>query len=440
MPYHVRGRVLWGPGLLILGASAFGSAGACGGSNGGGALGAGGDAGDVVTCKLEKDCPDGLHCDRVAGQCVECLETDDCSSDESCVAGVCRAGCQSDKDCRALNQLCGDDDVCVDCLTDSHCEDGETCSDDGVCQSSSGEGGSGTGGSNTGGTDTGGKNTGGTETGGTEAGGSGGGGQGGTTEGGSAGRGGMAGQGGSGGLPGCVNEPINPCATMPHFTGTQTLDGSDADFCDVPPFTLSLATTPYYRGTQPPLNLTTGATVRAAWSAAAFHIFVRVVDATPYPSPSSSLLNIWNGDNIEFFASPNSPSGSFNYLRSADYGAFQVIAAMPGTAYFPSGQAAFASTGAATAVPALQIHLATTANGYTVEAQIPWTEAAPIANTAMGFDMGISDDVDGVYNASSEYRNYYGLLYNAASSGGVCTLHYEPYCNSLNWCKPIAAP
>jgi hypothetical protein len=419
--------------MLIVAASGVGSAGACS-SHGAAPLGAGGDSGsEPVTCEIQRDCPDGLLCDRDAGQCVQCLTSDDCSSDEACAAGMCRMGCQSDKDCRDLDQLCGDNDVCVDCLTDAHCESGETCSDAGVCQSETGEGGagSGTGGSNNGGSETGGSNNGGTEAGG----GMGGGGQGGMS---GQGGGGMAGQGG---LPGCVNELIDPCAALPHFTGTQTVDGDESDFCQVPPFTLALASTPYYRGTKPPAGVTTSATVRVGWSATALHIFVRAIDTTPHPNATSSLLNIWNGDNIEFFASPRAPTGMFNYARSYDFGAFQVIAAGPGTAYFPNGQAAFTSTGAASSVPTQQAVLGQTANGYTVEAQIPWTDAAPSAGIAMGFDFGMSDDVDGTYDVvTSEYRNYYGLLFNAGLVGGYCTQHYEPYCDSRNWCTPIAAP
>jgi hypothetical protein len=352
-----------------------------------------------------------------------CESDDDCSDETVCRSGACVTACRSDKDCRATDQLCGDDDVCVDCLTDSHCDDGQTCSASGECRGPSSSGGA-PNGSGEGGepnvTPEGGNNTGGT-----------------LNEAGMPG----VGEAGTGNLPdNCPLEPIDPCAGLPHYTATQTVDGDDSDFCDVPPFTLTLASTPYYRIPKPPIGSTTSATARVAWSATALHVFIRVIDTTPYPNGKSSLLYVWDGDNVEFFASPKTPTGTFSYARSYDYGAFQVIAAPPGGAYFPSGQAAFASTGYATAVPSNQVNVALTANGYTLEAQIPWTEAAPIAGTAMGFDMGLSDDVNGLNADLSTYRDHYGLLYNSSLAVGACTQHYEPYCDSRNWCTPMALP
>ena len=427
MPYSVRGCVLVGFGSMVL---ASGAAGACS-SHGGALPGAGGDSGAEISCQLQKDCPDDLLCDSTLGVCVQCLDEGDCESGQSCLAGVCRMGCQSDKDCRDLDQLCGDADLCVDCVSDRHCQAGETCSEAGVCLSDSGEGGASSGGS-------GGSNGG---SAGTPP--VGGGGAGMLPTAGAPGEAGMPGVGeaGAGNIPSdCVTTPIDPCASLPHYTGTQTVDGDDADFCSVPPFTLAMNSAVYYRGTQPPVSSTTSATARVAWSAAALHVFVKVTDGTPYPN-SSTLTYIWNGDNIEFFASPQTPLGQFNATRSYEGGAFQVIAAAPGGLFPSTGQAAFTSTGVAYAVPAAQFKSTLVAGGYTIEAQIPWTQVAPTAGSPMGFDFGLSDDIDGAYSGvTGDYRDYYALLYNAALVGGYCSAHYEPYCDSRNWCTPIAAP
>lgn len=398
----MRGRVFWGISLAVLGAS---FAGACSGNSNGlatleGGASSGGSAADE--CQRDADCTDGSVCHE----------------------GACVSACRSDKDCRATNQLCGDDDVCVDCLTDSHCDSGETCNDSGQCRGPSSSSGGAPNGSGDGGAPhvvEGGNANGGTLN--------------------EAGTPGMTGEAGTPNSPDeCPLEPIDPCVGLPHFTASQTVDGDDSDFCSVPPFTLALASTAYYRLPKPPVGSVTRATARVAWSAAALHVFIRVIDTTPNPNGRSSLLYIWDGDNVEFFASPKAPTGTFNYARSYDYGAFQVIAAPPGGSYFPSGQAAFTSTGYATAVPGSQVNLASTANGYTVEAQIPWTDAAPIAGTAMGFDLGLSDDVDGLNATLTDYRDYYGLFYNAGLAVGGCSQYYEPYCDSRNWCTPTALP
>lgn len=396
MAYSVRGRFWVGITCALLGGTI---AGACGSPSAGNLRGAGGDGNGTGG--------EGTFADQLE--------------------------CRSDKDCRATDQLCGDANVCVDCIVDAHCGDGEMCTETGHCKRiglNSTDGGApsegGTkngGGTNTGGTNSGGTNAGGTSTGGTSIG------EAGTTQ---------TGEGGAPNNVDCVTAPIDPCAGIPHFVGIQTVDGDSSDFCGIAPFSIEMATSPYYRSPKPPLASTTRAVFRVAWSATALHVFISVADATPHPNQSGSLLNVWNGDNIEFYASPKAPTGLFNATRTYDYGAFQVIAAAPGVAV-PGGQAAYTSTGAAYAVPGTQYKVSTTAQGYSVEAQIPWTDAAPTAGAKMGFDAGLSDDVDGFTNINSEYRDYYALLFNASYHGN-CTTYYEPYCDSHNWCAPTALP
>jgi hypothetical protein len=424
MAYRLPGRVVTGAALLLVGSL---GAPACG-SSGGAALGAGGEggaSGEPIDCERNADCPGALLCDRTAKLCVECLKDLDCSADSACLAGTCRSSCVSDKDCRATGQLCGDAGVCVDCITNLHCEKGEVCSDTGSCDSASSANGGTSSSGGAGASDAGAPGAG-------------------TTTGGTLNQGdaGMPSntEAGSGNIGAdCIMEPIDPCVGLPHFTATQTVDGDPSDFCDIPPFTLDMAIPPFYRLPKPPLSATTKATFRVGWSATALHVFVDVVDSAVFPNVSGSLANIWNGDNVEFYASPKTPAGLFNATRSYESGAFEVIAAPPGL-QVPAGQAAYTSTGYAYAVPALQYKSSTTATGYTFEAQIFWTDAAPVAGTKMGFDAGLSDDIDGIYNAKVEYRDYYALLYNASYPGAGCSQYYEPYCDSRNWCVPTALP
>jgi hypothetical protein len=390
MAYLVRGRVWVGLSCALLGGTC---AGACGSSGGGALPGTGGAGGDESGNQQQLEC-------------------------------------RSDRDCRATDQLCGDDNVCVDCIVDSHCGSGEMCTAAGTCKKiglNSSEGGAPTdGGTKSGGTNSGGTN-GGTDSGGTDSGGSM-----------NANAGSGEGEGGAAMNANCVTEPIDPCLGLPHFTGTQVVDGDSSDFCGVAPFAIEMATSPFYRPPQAPPASGTRATFRVAWSAAALHVFIRVEDSSVHPNQSGSLANVWNGDNIEFYASPKAPAGLFNASRTYEMGAFQVIAAPPGVS-LPAGYAAFTSTGVAYAVPSLEYKVTTSAGGYSVEAQIPWTDAAPAAGMKMGFDAGLSDDVDGLLNVNSEYRDYYALLYNA-SYHGYCTMYYEPYCDSRNWCTPVALP
>lgn len=398
MAYSVRGRVWVGLTCALMGGTC---AGACGSSSSGSLPGAGGAGGD-----------DGSEP---------------------------QVECRSDKDCRKTDQLCGDDNVCVDCIVDSHCGAGEVCTAAGSCKKvgindNSSEGGAPSDGGtkNKGGTNSAGTNNGGTSSGGSN--------NGGTSSAGTSNDGGSV-DPGEGGAPtngNCVSEPIDPCVGLPHFKGTQTVDGDSSDFCGIAPFALEMAASPFYRAPQAPLGSGTRATFRVAWSAAALHVFIQVQDSSVHPNQSGSLLNVWNGDNIEFYASPKPPAGLFNATRTYEQGAFQVIAAPPGLT-LPAGHAAFTSTGAAYAVPALEYTVTTSAVGYNVEAQIPWTDATPTAGAKMGFDAGLSDDVDGLSNINSEYRDYYALLFNA-SYHGYCTTYYEPYCDSRNWCTPVALP
>ena len=430
MAYSVRGRVLAGATLALLGSVV---AGGCGSSGSGAGLGAGGGSGTpstaAIDCARNTDCPGALLCDRTLKVCVDCLKDIDCADGAACLGGTCHAACQSDKDCRTTDQLCNDAGVCVDCITDAHCLRGELCNSAGVCEKPASNDGGAPGAAGT-------KNTGGTSVGSA--------GDASSVGGALDGEAGMPGSdGGSPSIGGdCVMAPIDPCVGLPHFNGTQTVDGDPSDFCDIAPFELALAGAPYYRAPAAPLTSTTKASFRVGWSATALHVFIDVTDNSVHPNISSSLINIWNGDNIEFYASPKVPAGLFNYARSYESGAFEVIAAPPGPLP-PAGEAAFVSTGYASLLLPAQYKMTLTAKGYNFEAEIPWTTAAPTAGMPMGFDAGLSDDIDGLYNSASatlEYRDYYALLYNANYLGNCSSLHTEPYCDSRNWCTPTALP
>src|SRR3954466_15254174 len=98
MAYSVRGRVLAGAAVLLLGSAA---AGACSSGSSGtlGAAGEGGEGGGIagkLDCERNSDCPGALLCHRTAHLCVECLKDTDCSDGESCTAaGACKKSTSS---------------------------------------------------------------------------------------------------------------------------------------------------------------------------------------------------------------------------------------------------------------------------------------------------------------------------------------------------------
>src|SRR6185369_17439737 len=89
------------------------------------------------SCLSAADCvgkAGGPLCDLATGECVECLEDENCPEGSTCVDRLCDDGkCKSDDDCDALTPLCRDDGACVQCKSGVDCFDGEVCSA-GACQ------------------------------------------------------------------------------------------------------------------------------------------------------------------------------------------------------------------------------------------------------------------------------------------------------------------
>jgi hypothetical protein len=127
-------------------ASAGGAAGAGSSMSTGGAA-AGGPA--VIRCRSDKDCTSlGLLCDPVGLSCVVCVKPGDCSSGETCRAGLCNAKvpCTNSRDCvsASAGRLICDSSIgdCVQCVTALDCAVGQTCTGN-VCSGAGGSGGAG---------------------------------------------------------------------------------------------------------------------------------------------------------------------------------------------------------------------------------------------------------------------------------------------------------
>lgn len=121
------------------------SSGGAGSNNASGGAAAG--APSVIRCRSDKDCTAlGLLCDPVGLSCVVCVKPTDCSSGETCRAGLCDAKvpCTNSRDCLSApaGRLICDASIgdCVQCVTPLDCVDGQTCIGS-VCSRSGGTGG-----------------------------------------------------------------------------------------------------------------------------------------------------------------------------------------------------------------------------------------------------------------------------------------------------------
>lgn len=97
------------------------------------------DRGQCVACSVEDNsgCEGAttICSDQGGGvsHCVQCELDEDCD-DGSCLGGECVAGCGQDTDCSGTRDLCGQDDLCVECRSEADCKDDmPLCSPSGLC-------------------------------------------------------------------------------------------------------------------------------------------------------------------------------------------------------------------------------------------------------------------------------------------------------------------
>lgn len=96
-------------------------------------------AGSCVALEAAQTCENSLGCstDEVCvksngeelGVCQECGGDADCTDGGTCVAGSCRASCESDKQCTSSGLLCDDaTGSCTECVTTADCDGANVCS------------------------------------------------------------------------------------------------------------------------------------------------------------------------------------------------------------------------------------------------------------------------------------------------------------------------
>jgi hypothetical protein len=397
------------------------------------------------TCTSSGDCGAKL-CNTDSKICVDCLSDSDCVADtQRCVQSTCRTACASDKQCTPQGMLCDTaTSTCVqckaqtDCPASSYCEGG-TCKSD-ICDSTqSACAGNGVAACN----DTGSGWATATNCGS----------QGCSAAGGVASCGGASVDGGAlpddsgapppdGGSPidaptTCTTATATPCTTIPKFDGTQTVDGKDDDFCQVPSFVFNKASAGFVNNYN---NIQDSefpvVTARVAWSAAGLHAFFDVTDASvqsvTMADPGQALTAPYEGDSIELLISS---SDAATGAPGGDNGTAQVTLAATGlsASVKVTNNGGIATT--YTELPAAQYAQAKTATGYVIEVQLLWQGVAPSGGGKVRFDLAVNV-ADTNFGSVSDMRDAQMVLNQSSVSGQTsCPGAAEPWCDDRTWCS-----
>jgi hypothetical protein len=229
------------------------------------------------------------------------------------------------------------------------------------------------------------------------------------------------------------------------------LDGSGAEFCEIPPFLWS-----FTEGTAMFGSGSNVASVRFAWTDSAFAAFIDVDDPSGVYTRDNSLF-AWAGDGatLYLYADTLAPSGAFvpaGPFNGTTEGV-QLSLAPPSTA-FPSGygtrmywtlesgayvqHSEALTAGVSGSSNAVQFVTVKTTKGYAIELRVPWTAlGASMAPRKMGLALGLSEaTAQSVSQATSAGDARVGLVemyrrnppVNAPNCAGT------PYCNNSSWC------
>ena len=398
-------------------------------------------------CVSSLDCGTKV-CDPTSKKCVDCAGDNDCNAPgattiQHCIKSVCKPECTSDKQCTPQGMLCDTTSkVCAqcksnaDCPASSFCDGGQCkpdvcdsteamCSGNGIaqcnaagsgwaavskcpadkpCQASRGASACGgvvpvDGGTNPAPID-----------------------------------GGLSPNDGP--ITGCTTATANLCDGIPRFDGTQTVDGKDDDFCQVPLFPFikpSAAVVNNYNNIQdsefPVIN------ARVAWSAAGLHAFFDVTDASvqsvAMKDPGAATQKPYQGDSIElFFTSNDTPSGA----PGSDPGAVHVTLAATGPSVSVRTTNSNGISTTYTELPAAQYKSGKTATGYAIEALIPWVGGAP-SGGKVRFDLAVNV-ADTNCSGADDMRDAQMVLRQSTVSGQTsCPGGAEAWCDDRTWCS-----
>ncbi len=241
-------------------------------------------------------------------------------------------------------------------------------------------------------------------------------------------------------------QAADPCATIPHFTGTQLVDGIDTELGAIPATIVDrLRGTTVGSFTPDMAGHGITLTARVAWSDQALSLFFHVdEDATGLVVPAASEP-LYDGDAIELFVKGDAMLTGI-YDGTKDRGALQIILVPPSTAMGqPARAEMYVATGADHLGPLDASYYAFTvgASSYDLEVRLPWTlvQATPgLPAPAPGDHIGLDFGVD--YHSRSAATEAYQLLFADVPppTDLLCPNGPHPSCDDRTWCTPALSP
>jgi hypothetical protein len=233
--------------------------------------------------------------------------------------------------------------------------------------------------------------------------------------------------------PTCAGATADPCTSIPKFVGTQVVDGNPDEFCDVPYRIMTPQNAGLFAGSSGVLTTPSGteasqAIVRVAWSSGFLHLHVRVVDATIIQGSGYE----YNYDNVQLFVAPMAPNTGESMTASYCTGVTsyaQQLFMVPGDGDLWSASSRFVCSSWAPS-SGYEYAASLTADGYQIEAKVPWSSAVAAGST-VGFDVMVGVNDTGV-------RDYeYGLYIEAGSSVSCGSASAKGlWCDAGLWCTP----
>ncbi len=239
----------------------------------------------------------------------------------------------------------------------------------------------------------------------------------------------------------CASSGGNPCSGIPHFVGTQTLDGKGDDFCAIPPVQMDSNNA----GKVVVINATPPEVVsaRIAWSSAGLHAFFDVQDSSVqvvYTADATQAVNqAYQGDSIELMVtSSNDVTG----LTGTDANSLHVIVPASGPAISTKASNNNGSSqGTATQLPSTQYMQASTSTGYAIELQLPWPGGtAPTPGSSIRFDMALNS-ADSTFGSVGDMRDGQLIYHVETVADTTCQgTDAQPFCDDRMWCSTSVTP
>jgi hypothetical protein len=266
----------------------------------------------------------------------------------------------------------------------------------------------------------------------------------------------VAGAGGSG-----VTCPIKTggslCTTIPKYSGTQVVDGSGADFCDVPATIHALKSGVTLDGSKPP-PVPEVLSARVAWDSVGIHAHFHVED-----------MDVENGDAIEFDIGGRYPAAGFFDGVSNDVGSTNLAMGVPWTTTLHKWLVTIPPVAwmryqgrPTTCVPSpcdaplrplvtfmqplvgpAKWAYRVVPGGYEFEVLMPWSvlgrSTPPTSGTAVGADLGLA--------ANNGVRTWLAVNPLPPGAGTPCDasaivteggsiIRADPSCDDRGWCSP----